>query len=185
MTIPVISVTRVGVQATVGPDKEPGTWSAALVVSAEGLSGRLGKTLGLVRREDRPLGVGRLRAVGIFGQVTLIGGDGLGELALPLQGLGDQERGRHRQLVQVASVGSSFLPQLAGGYVDKRVVDETGLPGAWEFTVEWTQIAQLENNGGMTLFASLQAQLGLQLVEKKLPVSVVVVDNMEKTPTDN
>src|SRR3954454_15014309 len=46
-----------GVHAQVGADKEPHTWTAPLVVSAEGLSGRLAKSLGLVRREDRPLGV--------------------------------------------------------------------------------------------------------------------------------
>ena len=46
-----------GVHAQVGPDKQPQTWRAPLVVSAEGLSGRLAKSLGLVRREDRPLGV--------------------------------------------------------------------------------------------------------------------------------
>ena len=46
-----------GVHAQVGPDREPATWRAPLVISAEGLSGRLGKALGLVRREDRPLGV--------------------------------------------------------------------------------------------------------------------------------
>jgi geranylgeranyl reductase family protein len=53
----------VGVHAQTGPDKEPGTWSAQLVVSAEGLSGRLAKALGLVRREDRPLGVAVRRYV--------------------------------------------------------------------------------------------------------------------------
>ncbi len=47
----------VGVQAQVGPDKEPATWRAPLVVSAEGLSGRLAKALGLNRRTDLPLGV--------------------------------------------------------------------------------------------------------------------------------
>ena len=46
-----------GVHAQVGPGKEPATWHAPLVISAEGLSGRLAKALGLVRREDRPLGV--------------------------------------------------------------------------------------------------------------------------------
>src|SRR4051794_34592749 len=40
-----------------GPDKAPGVRRPILVVSAEGLSGRLAKSLGLVRREDRPLGV--------------------------------------------------------------------------------------------------------------------------------
>ncbi|MCF6742833.1 geranylgeranyl reductase family protein [Blastococcus sp. KM273128] len=38
-------------------DREPVTWRAPLVVSAEGLSGRLAKRLGLLRRTDRPLGV--------------------------------------------------------------------------------------------------------------------------------
>jgi geranylgeranyl reductase family protein len=52
-----------GVHATAGPDKQPGTWRAPLVVSAEGLSGRLAKALGLVRREDRPLGVAVRRYV--------------------------------------------------------------------------------------------------------------------------
>jgi geranylgeranyl reductase family protein len=52
-----------GVRTESGPDKAPGTWTAPLVVSAEGLSGRLAKSLGLVRREDRPLGVAVRRYV--------------------------------------------------------------------------------------------------------------------------
>ena len=53
----------VGVCAQEGPGKEPTHWHARLVVSAEGLSGRLAKALGLVRREDRPLGVAVRRYV--------------------------------------------------------------------------------------------------------------------------
>jgi geranylgeranyl reductase family protein len=52
-----------GVRAEAGPDREPQEWRAPLVVSAEGLSGRLAKSLGLVRREDRPLGVAVRRYV--------------------------------------------------------------------------------------------------------------------------
>jgi menaquinone-9 beta-reductase len=52
-----------GVHAQAGPDKEPQVWRAPLVVSAEGLSGRLAKAVGLVRREDRPLGVAVRRYV--------------------------------------------------------------------------------------------------------------------------
>jgi geranylgeranyl reductase family protein len=52
-----------GVHAHVGPDRTPVIWHARLVVSAEGLSGRLAKSLGLVRREDRPLGVAVRRYV--------------------------------------------------------------------------------------------------------------------------
>src|SRR3954452_10617523 len=53
----------VGVRAQVGPDKETAVWHAPLVISAEGLSGRLAKSLGLLRREDRPLGVAVRRYV--------------------------------------------------------------------------------------------------------------------------
>jgi geranylgeranyl reductase family protein len=53
----------VGVHAQAGPDKRPTTWRAPLVVSAEGLSGRLAKSLGMVRREDRPLGIAVRRYV--------------------------------------------------------------------------------------------------------------------------
>jgi geranylgeranyl reductase family protein len=46
-----------GVTATVGPEKRPTTYRAPLVISADGVSGRLALALGLRRREDRPMGV--------------------------------------------------------------------------------------------------------------------------------
>jgi geranylgeranyl reductase family protein len=52
-----------GVRTQAGADKEPGEVRAQLVVSAEGLSGRLAKALGLARREDRPLGIAVRRYV--------------------------------------------------------------------------------------------------------------------------
>ncbi|MFJ6196582.1 geranylgeranyl reductase family protein [Micromonospora sp. NPDC092111] len=47
----------VGVTAEVGPDKEPATFRAPLVVAADGVSGRFPLALGLAKREDRPIGV--------------------------------------------------------------------------------------------------------------------------------
>ncbi|WP_422753731.1 geranylgeranyl reductase family protein [Micromonospora sp. WMMD708] len=47
----------VGVTAEVGPDKEPATFHAPLVVAADGVSGRFPLALGLAKREDRPIGV--------------------------------------------------------------------------------------------------------------------------------
>ena len=52
-----------GVRAEAGQGEEPVVWRAPLVVSAEGLSGRLAKSLGLLRRTDRPLGVALRRYV--------------------------------------------------------------------------------------------------------------------------
>lgn len=77
------------------------------------------------------------------------------------------------------------LPKVEGRYIDKRVVDETGLKGAWDFAIEWAPPAQIESDGGLTLFAALRSQLGLKVEGKKLPVPIVVVDSMARTPSDN
>jgi geranylgeranyl reductase family protein len=52
-----------GVRTEAGPESEPGQVLAPLVVSAEGASGRLAKALGVLRREDRPLGIAVRRYV--------------------------------------------------------------------------------------------------------------------------
>ncbi|MBQ1072578.1 geranylgeranyl reductase family protein [Micromonospora sp. C31] len=46
-----------GVEAEVGPGREPATFHAPLVVAADGVSGRFPLALGLAKREDRPIGV--------------------------------------------------------------------------------------------------------------------------------
>jgi uncharacterized protein (TIGR03435 family) len=77
------------------------------------------------------------------------------------------------------------MTDFAGRELYQRVVDQTGLRGVWDFTLDWTPQAQLEGKGGLTLSAALRAQLGLQLESRKLPVPVVVIDSMDRTPTGN
>ncbi len=47
----------VGVTATEGPDKQPRTYRAPVVIAADGVSGRLPLAMGITKREDRPIGV--------------------------------------------------------------------------------------------------------------------------------
>jgi menaquinone-9 beta-reductase len=47
----------IGVQAQLGPDRQPVRYTAPLVVAADGVSGRFPLALGLPKREDRPIGV--------------------------------------------------------------------------------------------------------------------------------
>ncbi len=47
----------VGVQAKVGPDRVPTSLRAPLVIAADGVSARLALSLGLAKRDDRPMGV--------------------------------------------------------------------------------------------------------------------------------
>ena len=70
------------------------------------------------------------------------------------------------------------------------VVDKTGLTGKYSFTVEYTRplagaTAGTDAPPAPDLFAALQQQLGLQLVAKKLAFDVVVVDSVDKLPTEN
>jgi menaquinone-9 beta-reductase len=47
----------VGVTATTGPDKTPLTVKAPITLSCDGVSGRLGLSLGLAKKDNRPIGV--------------------------------------------------------------------------------------------------------------------------------
>jgi geranylgeranyl reductase family protein len=47
----------VGVTATVGKEKIPAEYRAPLVIAADGVSGRLALSLGIAKRDDRPMGV--------------------------------------------------------------------------------------------------------------------------------
>jgi uncharacterized protein (TIGR03435 family) len=76
----------------------------------------------------------------------------------------------------------------AVGYLSRNaVVDLTGLPGAWDFTVKWTGRGALAKLGGdgITLFDAVDKQLGLNLAMGKAPLPVVVVDRVNEKPTAN
>jgi uncharacterized protein (TIGR03435 family) len=48
-----------------------------------------------------------------------------------------------------------------------------------------TQMSLPEAESGPTIFGAIQEQLGLRLEPKKGTVQVLVVDKVEKTPTEN
>jgi uncharacterized protein (TIGR03435 family) len=78
------------------------------------------------------------------------------------------------------------LPEIASRETQYQpVVDKTGLQGAWDFSFSWIPIAQTDQDGGTTLFAALQGQLNLHLEHTKTPLPAVVIDSMNKTPSDN
>jgi uncharacterized protein (TIGR03435 family) len=78
---------------------------------------------------------------------------------------------------------STFVSGLAN-WVDDVVVDATGLAGTYDFTVQFT-LARTgkETRGdpnGPSIYAALQEQLGLKLESRKVPVEMLVIDNIEK-----
>ena len=77
---------------------------------------------------------------------------------------------------------------LASNEVNRIVIDKTGLTSLYDFQVDWvhdTQAASPENlPDGPSLFTAIEEQLGLKLVPAKAPVTVLVVDHIER-PTEN
>jgi uncharacterized protein (TIGR03435 family) len=77
--------------------------------------------------------------------------------------------------------------------IGRPVLDKTGLEGRYDFTlalagapeagVEGIKRAALEE--GFTLFAYALDQIGLRLEAQKALVEMLVVDHVEKTPTEN
>jgi uncharacterized protein (TIGR03435 family) len=71
------------------------------------------------------------------------------------------------------------------------VIDQTGLPGVYTFTLQWDPAAGLNVGAsdtpatGASIFTALEEQLGLHLASGKGPAEVVVIDRMERTPTAN
>jgi uncharacterized protein (TIGR03435 family) len=83
------------------------------------------------------------------------------------------------------------MPEIAQWLVDRDtpIVDHTELAGKYSFTVDFTRDRAGESPDALPLapsvFTAVQKELGLQLVAKKLPIDVVVVESFNKTPSEN
>jgi uncharacterized protein (TIGR03435 family) len=89
-------------------------------------------------------------------------------------------------------VAMSYLSWWLAQLQNRPVLDKTGLPGYWDFTLEFVPDGAADRtvtgpNGesvplfdGPTLYAALREQLGLKLESTKGPVEVYVIDHVEK-----
>ena len=91
-------------------------------------------------------------------------------------------------------------------FVDRPVVDMTEIKGNYDFTLEFSPedframlirsavtngavlppeaLKLMETASGVSMFLALE-KLGLKMEPRKAPLDVLVIDHMEKTPTDN
>jgi uncharacterized protein (TIGR03435 family) len=76
--------------------------------------------------------------------------------------------------------------EFLSGQVDRPVVNMTGIPGIYDFTLEWTQDAQAAPDAGLAadIYAAI-AQLGLKLEKRQAPVEMLIIDHVQKLPVDN
>ena len=85
------------------------------------------------------------------------------------------------------------LAAALGDRLGRPVIDETGLPGQYDFKLEWDPSDSPASSGpdaagnpvlGVSLVSALKEQLGFRLVSSKGPVPVYVVEKLDR-PTAN
>jgi uncharacterized protein (TIGR03435 family) len=71
--------------------------------------------------------------------------------------------------------------------VGAHVVDETMLKGSYDIHLSFAPNVSLAAEGTdlPSVFTALTEQLGLKLVEQKVPVEMLVIEHMDKMPTEN
>jgi uncharacterized protein (TIGR03435 family) len=65
------------------------------------------------------------------------------------------------------------------------VIDKTGLTGKYDFTLSYQVPLEKGETDAPSIFDAVQEQLGLRLVPAKEPFDLIVVDHVEKSPTEN
>jgi uncharacterized protein (TIGR03435 family) len=72
--------------------------------------------------------------------------------------------------------------------LDRPVVDQTELGGAYNIQLAWTPDTVVQAGAAAvdpSIFTAVQEQLGLRLAAGRMGVRVLVVDYIDKNPTDN
>lgn len=72
------------------------------------------------------------------------------------------------------------LPSLAPAYLDRPVVDLTGIPGTYDLKLDWVGRGKIEAEGGLTVFDAVEKQLGLRLEQRKVPLPGIAIDHVER-----
>jgi uncharacterized protein (TIGR03435 family) len=76
------------------------------------------------------------------------------------------------------SVTMSTFAEFLERRMDLPVLDRTGLKGFYDFTLDW-----VPDVSGVPL--ALETQLGLRLETRQAPIEILVVDYVERVPTEN
>ncbi len=104
----------------------------------------------------------------------------------------ETQNGRARLAARQIAIGQ--ICNFLGIQFARPVIDQTGLAGKYDYTLEFAPENLRPTDAGAsaaasdpapTLLVAIQDQLGLKLEAKKLPVDIVIVDHIEKTPTEN
>ena len=94
---------------------------------------------------------------------------------------------------RIICTGASIADFLTRLYVSYGglIYDQTGLSGRYDFTLDYGKYIEGSDSDHrlnvllQAVFDAVRAELGLEVVEAKMPVDALVVDHAEKIPTGN
>jgi|SRR5215471_10935028 len=111
-----------------------------------------------------------------------------GERETLLQRRKDDPAGPSQELVVQKNSIARFTEYLSRQF-DQPVIDKTGLEGDFSFTLHWVPdvnppVSRLDVFGPAGIQA-IQDQLGLKMEAIRSPIEVLVLDHIDRTPTEN
>jgi uncharacterized protein (TIGR03435 family) len=114
---------------------------------------------------------------------------------LKIRGTANDTAPRHveygRGLIANSRMPLAALADLLSRNLRVPVLDLTGLAGPFDIKLEWMpddpamRPPDADPASGPSLFTAVQEQLGLKLESRKGPVEVLVIDRVDKVPTEN
>lgn len=73
------------------------------------------------------------------------------------------------------------LTQLLSGILERPVIDRTGLGGAYDASLLWSDtLPKTADPDQVSIFTAIQDQLGLSLVSQKAPIDTLVIDSISQ-----
>jgi uncharacterized protein (TIGR03435 family) len=82
----------------------------------------------------------------------------------------------------------SRLTFLLSRRLDRPVLDQTGLKGNFDYTIDLSGLPgpqSTPDNPAPSIFTTVQRDMGLKLEPRKQPISILVIDQVSKIPTAN
>ncbi|HEY4360705.1 MAG TPA: TIGR03435 family protein [Bryobacteraceae bacterium] len=87
--------------------------------------------------------------------------------------------------MQGTNISMDKLADMLTRQVREPVQNQTGLKGVFDMKLEWTINPDDPADTRTALLTALQEQLGLKLEARKITIDAVVVDHIERVPTEN
>lgn len=102
---------------------------------------------------------------------------------------GSSTKGGHIRTLKATQLTMVRFADLMARETGEMVADSTGIQGVYDFELRWARDDQPSDTPATetapSLFTAIQETLGLRLKPEKVPVEVIVVDHMERVPTEN